>query len=135
MIMIFGKFVQNVSRIFFIFSKFWFFGLLRESQGKKWFKITKNSLKRSMQACQWMACDHTCLHPHMPVFLWVCYCCMCKTLHDELHANTSASMPSYPFANNLFATYEWKWALQVLVDRHFYIGQKFFCFKLSCFLS
>ena len=32
---------DNISKYFFIFSKFWFFGLLGGSKGKKWSKMTK----------------------------------------------------------------------------------------------
>ena len=38
------------------------------------------------QACQWMACDRACMHPHTPVFIYLCYHRTCKTLYDKLIA-------------------------------------------------
>ena len=35
------------SEFFFVFSKFWYFGLLGVSEGKKWPKMTKNSVFHS----------------------------------------------------------------------------------------
>ena len=35
---------DNISTCFFIFSKFWFFGLLGGSKSKNWSKMTKNSV-------------------------------------------------------------------------------------------
>ena len=44
MIVIYGTQVwnDNICRHFFIFSKFWFFGLLGGSKGTKWPKMTKS---------------------------------------------------------------------------------------------
>ena len=39
-----------------------------------------------LHACQWMAYNHTCTHPHPPVFIYTCYHCMCKNLFDKLIA-------------------------------------------------
>ena len=38
------------------------------------------------QACQWMACDCACMHPHTPVFIYLCYHHTYKTLYDDLIA-------------------------------------------------
>ena len=39
---------DNISRLFFIFLKFQFFGLLGWSKGKKWPKMTKNYVPHSL---------------------------------------------------------------------------------------
>ena len=47
-----------------------------------------------------MACDHTRMCPHMPIFIQACSCCTCKSLCEELKS-LFCSFPSVSITNSL----------------------------------
>ena len=67
LIIIFGTRMQNddVQVFFFIFSKLWFFGLLRGQKGKKWPKLKNNYIRHTPYLRNRTSSDHNFWHTYL----------------------------------------------------------------------